>query len=83
MTAFWSYQTRTCNGDLLHLLSVPRTEGASLLSTLGGGVRNPDGDMTLLQLEGDLPGGIVFQGWDAAPPTRRLPDHRHSSSRER
>ena len=67
VTAFWSYQTQTCNGDLLHLLSVPRTEGASLLSTLGGGVRNPDGDMTLLQLEGDLPGGIVFQGWDAAP----------------
>ena len=66
MTAFWSYQTRTCNGDLPDLLSVPRTEGAGLLSTLGG-AGYPDGDMALLQLEGDLPDGIVFQGWDAAP----------------
>ena len=66
VTAFWSYQTRTCNGDLLHLQSVPRTEGAGLLSALGG-AGHPDGDITLLQLEDDLPGGIVFQGWDAAP----------------
>ena len=67
MTALWSYQTQTCNGDLPDLRSVPRTEGASLISTLGGGRRDPDGDMTLLQLEGDLPDGIVFQGWDADP----------------
>ena len=65
--AFWSYQTQTCNGDLPDLQSVPITEGASLLSTLGGGGSNPDGDMTLLQLEGYLPDGIVFQGWDADP----------------
>ena len=64
--AFWSYQTRTCNGDLPDLRSVPRTEGAGLLSALGG-AGYPDGDITLLQLEGDLPGGIVFQAWDAAP----------------
>ena len=67
VTALWSYQTRTCNGDLPALRSVPRTEGASLVSTLGGGGRHPDGDITLLQLEGDLPAGTVFQGWDAAP----------------
>ena len=66
VTAFWSYQTRTCNGDLPELRNVPRTEGASLLSALGG-ARHPDGDITLLQLEGDLPVGTVFQGWDAAP----------------
>ena len=66
VTAFWSYQTRTCNGDLPDLRSVPRTEGAGLLSALGG-ARHPDGDITLLQLEGDLPAGTVFQGWDAAP----------------
>ena len=69
--AFWSYQTRTCNGDLPDLRSVPQTEGARLLSTLGGGTvdgrGNPDGDTTLLQLEGDLPDGIVFQAWDADP----------------
>ena len=39
VTALWSYQTRTCNGDLPDLRSVPRTEGAGLLSTLGGGGR--------------------------------------------
>ena len=36
---------------------MPRTEGAHLLATLGGGIEervNPDGDMTLLQLEGDF-----------------------------
>ena len=66
VTAFWSYQTRTCNGDLPDLRSVPQTEGAGLLSTLGG-AGHPDGDITLLQLEGDLPDGVVFQGWDAAP----------------
>ena len=65
VTAFWLYQTRTCNGDLPDLRSVRRTEGASLLSTLGVGGRHLDGDMTLLQLEDDLPDGIVFQGWDA------------------
>ena len=67
VTAFWLYQTQTCNGELLDFQSVPHTEGASLLSTLGGGGRNPDGDMTLLQLEGDLPDGVMFQGWDADP----------------
>ena len=65
--AFWSYQTRTCNGELPDLQSVPQTEGAGLLSALGG-AGHPDGDITLLQLEGELPDGIVFQGWDAAPP---------------
>ena len=66
VTAFWSYQTQTCNGDLPDLRSVPQSEGASLRSTLGG-AGHPDGDMTLLQLEGDLPDSIVFQGWDADP----------------
>ena len=69
--AFWHYQTQTCNGDLPDFQSVPRTEGARLLSTLGGGTvdghPNPGGDMTLLRLEGDLPDGVMFQGWDADP----------------
>ena len=69
--AYWFYQTQTCNGDLPALQSVPRTMGATLLSTLGGGLiegrANPDGDMTLLLLEGDLPPGVMFQGWDADP----------------
>ena len=69
--AFWHYQTQTCNGELPDFQSVPRTEGASLLSTLGGGLiegrAHPDGDMTLLRLEVDLPDGVMFQGWDADP----------------
>ena len=66
VTAFWLYQTQTCNGELPDFQSVPRTEGASLLSTLGGD-NHLDGDMTLLQLEGDLPDDVWFQGWDANP----------------
>ena len=64
--AVWSYQTRTCNGDLPDLRSLPQTQGAGLISALGG-AGHPDGDITLLQLEGDLPDGVVFQGWDADP----------------
>ena len=67
--ALWHYQTQTCDGDLPDFQSVPRTEGARLLSTLGDGPiegrEHPDGDMTLLRLEGDLPDGVMFQGWDA------------------
>ena len=63
---FWNYQTQTCNGGLLAFQSVPRTEGARLLSTLGGH-KHLDGDMTLLLLEGDLPDDVWFQGWDADP----------------
>ena len=71
MIAYWFYQTQACNGDLPDSQSVPHTEGANLLSTLGGGFierrAHPDGDMTLLQLKGDLPDGVMFQGWDANP----------------
>ncbi len=71
VVAHWFYQTQTCNGELPDFLTVPRTMGASLLSTLGDGPiegrENPDGDMTLLRLEGDLPNGVWFQGWNANP----------------
>ena len=49
VTAFWLYQTQTCNGELPDFQSVPRTEGARLLSTTGfRELRDPEGDMTLL-----------------------------------
>ena len=67
VVAHWFYQTQTCNGDLPAFQSVPRTTGANLLSTLGGGEPYPDGDMTLLRLTGNLPDGVMFQGWDADP----------------
>ena len=67
-TAFWFYQTQTCNGELPDFQSVPYTEGARLLSTTGfRELGDPEGDMTLLRLEGDLPDGVMFQGWDASP----------------
>ena len=68
MVAHWFYQTQTCNGDLPDLQSLPRTMGASLLSTVGGDLLGPRGDMTLLRIAGDLPDGVMFQGWDADPP---------------
>ena len=68
VTAFWLYQTQTCNGDLPDLQSVPITEGASLLSTTGfRELGDPEDDMTLLRLKGDLPDGVMFQGSDASP----------------
>ena len=71
VVAFWFYQTQTCNGEPPDIRSTPRTAGARLLATLGGGPidgrAHPDGDMTLLQLEGDLPDGVWFSGWDASP----------------
>ena len=71
VTAAWLYQTRSCNGESPDLRSTPRTEGAHLLATTGfpdtEDVGNPGGDMTLLRLEGDLPDGVMFQGWDADP----------------
>ena len=66
VTVLWLYQTQTCNGELPDFQSVPHTDGARLLSTLGG-ADHPDGDITLLRLEGDVPDGVMFQGWDAEP----------------
>ena len=66
VTVLWLYQTQTCNGELPDFQSVPHTEGARLFSTLGG-ADHPGGDITLLRLEGDVPDGVMFQGWDAEP----------------
>ena len=66
VTVLWLYQTQTCNGELPDFQSVPHTEGARLFSTLGS-ADHPDGDITLLRLEGDVPDGVMFQGWDAEP----------------
>ena len=66
VTAYWFYQTRTCNGEPPDLRRASQTEGARLLSTTGfTEIGQGDGDMTLLRLEGDLPDGVMFQGWSA------------------
>ena len=68
VTAYWLYQTRTCNGEPPNLRSVPRTEGARLIATTGHSeIGQTEGDITLLRLEGDMPDGVMFQGWDADP----------------
>ena len=68
--AFWFYRTETCNGERPARSNAPRTAGARLLAALGGFTderANPDGDMALLLLTGELPAAVVFQGWDAEP----------------
>ncbi len=57
---FWFYQTSSCNGAPPSLNSVPRSLGATLLST------NAASDYTLLMVEGALPDNIFFSGWNSA-----------------
>jgi len=58
---FWLYQTATCGGAPPSLSSVPRSVGATLLST------GEASDYTLLMIEGALPRGLFWAGWTAAP----------------
>ena len=54
---FWFYQTGSCGGAAPSVFSVPRSVGATLLST------NPTSDYTLLLIEGALPPGLYWSGW--------------------
>jgi hypothetical protein len=54
---FWHYQTATCGGAAPSLLSVPRSVGATLLST------HPLSDYTLLLVEGTVPRTVYWAGW--------------------
>jgi hypothetical protein len=58
---FWLYQTATCGGAPPSLSSVPRSVGATLLST------GEASDYTLLMIEGALPRGLFWAGWTAEP----------------
>lgn len=61
VSAFWFFQTATCNGPAPSLGSVPRTDGATLLR------RDSDPDICLLGLpEDQIPSGVVFAGWTSA-----------------
>ncbi|HEX4966164.1 MAG TPA: serine protease [Thermoanaerobaculia bacterium] len=57
---FWLYQTPTCNGTPPDINSVPRSTGATLVST------SANSDYTLLMVEGALPDGLFWAGWTAA-----------------
>ncbi len=54
---FWFYQTSACNGNPPSLESVPRSVGASLVST------NTVSDYTLLMVQGALPDNVYWVGW--------------------
>ena len=65
--SFWGFQSARCDEAPPALRDVPRTRaGARLLSTLGD-FGDPKGDMTFLEILGDLPEGVFFQGWDPSP----------------
>lgn len=56
---FWGYQTASCGGSPPSVGSVPSSVGASLVAT------NPASDFSLLMIEGALPNGVFWSGWNA------------------
>lgn len=56
---FWFYQTDGCGGSAPSPSSVPRSQGATLVSTTS------TSDGTLLLIDGALPGGLYWTGWTA------------------
>jgi hypothetical protein len=59
---YWNYQTASCGGAAPSLTGVPRSVGATLVST------NPQSDYTLLLIEGALPSGLFWSGWTSKSP---------------
>jgi Trypsin-like peptidase domain len=64
---FWLFQSATCGGPAPALGSVPRSLGASLLST------SDVSDYSLIQIEGALPDGLFWSGWTSANITDGTP----------
>jgi hypothetical protein len=56
---YWLYQTSNCGGNPPSLGSIQRSRGTTLLST------NFVSDYTLLLIEGTVPSGLVWAGWNA------------------
>jgi hypothetical protein len=54
---FWLYQSPSCGAPAPALGSVPRSRGASLIST------DDTSDYSLILVEGALPDGLVWAGW--------------------
>ena len=54
---FWLYQTASCNGNPPSIGSVPRSNGATLVS------HNPTSDYSLMIVEGALPDNLYWAGW--------------------
>jgi hypothetical protein len=58
---FWFYQTPTCNGTPPDPFTVPRSEGATLVST------SPVSDYSLMMVNGALPDNLFWVGWTGEP----------------
>ncbi len=56
---YWDYETNVCGGAPPALSSVPQSAVTTLLST------GAASDYTLLMVEGTLPGGLLWAGWDS------------------
>jgi V8-like Glu-specific endopeptidase len=59
---FWFYQTSSCGGAPPSIGSVPRSQGASLVST------NAQSDYSLLIVDGALPNDVFWSGWTSLKP---------------
>lgn len=59
---YWLYQSSVCNGAPPALASVPQSAVTTLLATQPG---IGTSDHTLLMIEGALPGGLHWVGWNA------------------
>ena len=59
---YWLYQSSTCNGSPPSLASVPQSAVTTLLDTQAGIGTH---DFSLLMVEGGLPGGLGWAGWNA------------------
>lgn len=59
-TFYWFFQTSTCNGTPPNIATVPKSNVATLLST------GASSDYTLLMVEGSLPCGLYWSGFNTA-----------------
>ncbi len=57
---YWMYQTPSCGGAVPALSTVPQSAGCTLLST------STTSDYTLMMIDGALPGGLFWSGWEAS-----------------
>ena len=59
--AYWFYQSSSCNSGVLRSDWASTRSGASLLAA------STASDSSLLRIQGTIPPGVVFSGWDASP----------------
>lgn len=62
MEFYWDYKAPTCGGSPPSLTSVPRTSGATLVTT------SENTDVTLVRITGTLPSNRYFAGWTSVTP---------------